>query len=81
MKNGLIKFDHPLRIKWDYLIIFLSIYNCIELPLNAAFKIRKDSNTDSVAEPLNNLIDIMFALDIIMNFRTTYLNQITNEEI
>ena len=30
---------------------------------------------------LNHLIDITFALDIILNFRTTYMNRMTGEEI
>ena len=29
---------------------------------------------------MNNVIDIIFALDIAMNFRTTYLNRLTGEE-
>lgn len=81
LKQGIIKFNHPFREKWDYFIILLSIYNCIELPMDAAFNYRKSENTSGIAEPLNNLIDTMFAFDIIMNFRTTTMNRLTGEEI
>lgn len=48
LKIGIIKFNHPFREKWDYFIIFLSIYNCIELPLDAAFNYRSQINTTSI---------------------------------
>lgn len=81
LKVGIIKFNHPLREKWDYLIILLSIYNCIELPLDASFNYRRQINSTQIQEPLNNIIDTVFALDILMNFRTSYLNRLTGEEI
>ena len=49
--------------------------------MDAAFQYRIERNTVSIAEPLNNVIDFLFAFDIFMNFRTTFLNRMTGEEI
>lgn len=40
LRKGIIKYNHPLREKWDFLIVILSIYNCIELPMDIAFNWR-----------------------------------------
>lgn len=81
LSQGIIKQDHPLRKKWDVLIIAFSLYNCIELPMEAAFDWRALQDTYSITERLNHVIDFMFFIDIVMNFRTTYFNARTGEEI
>lgn len=80
-KHGIIKFNHPLREKWDILIIVLTIYNCIELPFDAAFNYRSNHDPHGITDIINGLIDLMNMLDIVLNFRTTFLNKITGQEI
>ena len=63
-----------MRKKWDFLIIIFSVYNCIELPMEAAFNWRKLHDPNGITEKLNNIIDFLFFIDILMNFRTTFFN-------
>uniref|UniRef100_H3DGF6 Potassium voltage-gated channel subfamily H member 7 n=1 Tax=Tetraodon nigroviridis TaxID=99883 RepID=H3DGF6_TETNG len=61
----------PFKAVWDWLILLLVIYTAILTPYSAAFPY-----------PLNVvdlIVDIMFIIDILINFRTTYVNQ--NEEV
>lgn len=44
MKRGIIKYDHPFRQKWDILIVIVSLYNCVELPLDIAFSWKKGNH-------------------------------------
>ena len=81
LSRGIIKQDHPMRKKWDIIIIVFSLYNCIEIPLEIAFEWRKKNDLFNITERLNTVIDIMFFVDIIMNFRTTFFNSRTGEEI
>jgi hypothetical protein len=55
-----------------------AIYNSIQLPLNIAFKPAIFST--ALFMLFDNLIDICFAIDIIISFRTTYVNQYTGDE-
>ena len=68
----------PLRIKWDLFIIILAIYNSIAIPISLAFSPPSFKYFWVLA--LNNIIDICFLCDIIMQFRTTYFNPITGDE-
>lgn len=59
-----------------------AIYNCIYLPYEQSFL----DNTSCLAslefiDYLNYFIDILFFIDIILNFRTTYQNSQTGEEV
>lgn len=63
------------------LIIVFAVYNCIELPMEVAFNWRELYDPAKIIDKLNNLIDIMFFLDIVMNFRTSYFNSKTGEEV
>ena len=81
LRQGIIKLDHPFRKNWDVLVILFSLYNCIEVPMEIAFNWRIEHDKYQLTERINNVIDFMFAIDIIMNFRTTYFNPRTGEEI
>lgn len=80
-KQGIVKLNHPVRVRWDVLIICFTIYNCIELPIEVGFKWRQSFDTDNVSSLINALIDFFFGLDIIFNFFTTYFHSTTGEEI
>lgn len=80
-KKKIIKLNHPVRVKWDVLIICFTVYNCIELPIEVGFKWRGDFDKNNVSNKINNLIDMFFGIDIIMNFFTTYFHSTTGEEI
>ncbi|XP_072307312.1 voltage-gated inwardly rectifying potassium channel KCNH2 [Eucyclogobius newberryi] len=77
----------PFKAVWDWLILLLVIYTAILTPYSAAFLL--DDQEDQAMQscgyscsPLNVvdlIVDIMFIIDILINFRTTYVN--TNDEV
>uniref|UniRef100_A0A0R3RIP7 Ion_trans domain-containing protein n=1 Tax=Elaeophora elaphi TaxID=1147741 RepID=A0A0R3RIP7_9BILA len=73
----------PFKAVWDWIILLLVIYTAIFTPYVAAFLLREDSSRKArFSEPLeiiDLIVDIMFIVDIIINFRTTYVNE--NDEV
>ncbi|KAB5586487.1 hypothetical protein PHYPO_G00002230 [Pangasianodon hypophthalmus] len=74
----------PFKAVWDWLILLLVIYTAIVTPYSAAFLLgsEKENDTCTYCKPLNNVdlvVDIMFIIDILINFRTTYVN--ANDEV
>ena len=71
----------PFKAIWDWLILILVIYTAIVTPYVAAFTIVKDSKArirGLTTDPLqitDLVVDVLFILDIIINFRTTYVNK------
>lgn len=70
----------PFKAVWDWIILLLVIYTAIFTPYVAAFLLNE--------EPLDNegpivyidlIVDVMFIIDIVINFRTTYVN--SNDEV
>ena len=74
---------------WDWIILLLVIYTAIFTPYSAAFVLseeKKKSSNESIesrySDPLtviDLIVDIMFIVDILINFRTTYVNK--NDEV
>ncbi|XP_073329823.1 voltage-gated inwardly rectifying potassium channel KCNH7-like [Pagrus major] len=77
----------PFKAVWDWLILLLVIYTAILTPYSAAFLLndqeeQKRRECGYSCSPLNVvdlMVDIMFIIDILINFRTTYVNH--NEEV
>uniref|UniRef100_A0A8B9NTZ4 Potassium voltage-gated channel subfamily H member 2 n=1 Tax=Accipiter nisus TaxID=211598 RepID=A0A8B9NTZ4_9AVES len=77
----------PFKAVWDWLILLLVIYTAIFTPYSAAFLLNDQeeaqrNNCGYSCSPLNVvdlIVDIMFIIDILINFRTTYVN--SNEEV
>uniref|UniRef100_A0A8C6NP42 Potassium voltage-gated channel subfamily H member 7 n=1 Tax=Nothobranchius furzeri TaxID=105023 RepID=A0A8C6NP42_NOTFU len=77
----------PFKAVWDWLILLLVIYTAIFTPYSAAFLLndieeRHRRECGYSCSPLNVvdlIVDIMFIVDILINFRTTYVN--SNEEV
>ncbi|KAL8164745.1 UNVERIFIED_CONTAM: Potassium voltage-gated channel subfamily H member 2 [Gekko kuhli] len=77
----------PFKAVWDWLILLLVIYTAIFTPYSAAFLLNDGNEIQRRAcgyscSPLNVvdlIVDIMFIIDILINFRTTYVN--SNEEV
>ncbi|KAM6164566.1 voltage-gated inwardly rectifying potassium channel KCNH6 isoform 2-T2 [Rhynchocyon petersi] len=85
--RGTILHYSPFKAVWDWLILLLVIYTAVFTPYSAAFLLsdqdesrRGDcSYTCSPLTVVDLIVDIMFVVDIIINFRTTYVN--TNDEV
>ncbi|TFK10650.1 cyclin-dependent kinase-like 5 [Platysternon megacephalum] len=77
----------PFKAVWDWLILLLVIYTAVFTPYSAAFLLNEEQeekrwNCGYSCNPLNIIdliVDIMFIVDIIINFRTTYVN--INDEV
>uniref|UniRef100_A0A8R1E1Z0 Cyclic nucleotide-binding domain-containing protein n=1 Tax=Caenorhabditis japonica TaxID=281687 RepID=A0A8R1E1Z0_CAEJA len=75
----------PFKAVWDWIILLLVIYTAVFTPYVAAFLLREMQDTakkSRFTEPLeivDLIVDIMFIVDIIINFRTTYVNE--NDEV
>lgn len=77
----------PFKAVWDWVILLLVIYTAIFTPYSAAFLLseveeQRRRSCGYTCNPLNVvdlLVDVMFIVDILINFRTTYVNQ--NEEV
>ncbi|KAL6098124.1 kcnh2 [Pungitius sinensis] len=77
----------PFKAVWDWLILLLVIYTAILTPYSAAFLLNDQEEAAMQScvyscSPLNVvdlIVDIMFIIDILINFRTTYVNN--NDEV
>lgn len=71
----------PFKAIWDWLILILVLYTAIVTPYVAAFLLsndpleRKHKFTHDPLTIADLIVDILFILDIIINFRTTYVNK------
>jgi competence protein ComGF len=73
----IIKHNSHFRLRWDLFIMLLAIYNCISIPFNAAFAPEANVYYDI----FDICTDFLFFLDIIINFRTSYVHFKTGLEI
>jgi CRP-like cAMP-binding protein len=72
---------HPnkgFKLRWDLLVIFLSVYNSFVIPLQ--FSIPDTFKSLDFFEVLDVCIDWLFFLDILIMFRTSYID-LKSEEI
>ncbi|XP_051970649.1 potassium voltage-gated channel subfamily H member 2-like [Xyrauchen texanus] len=75
----------PFKAVWDWLILLLVIYTAILTPYSAAFLLDGEEDgknciyTCNLLSVVDLIVDIMFIIDIVINFRTTYVN--ANDEV
>ncbi|ELW64819.1 Potassium voltage-gated channel subfamily H member 2 [Tupaia chinensis] len=73
----------PFKAVWDWLILLLVIYTAVFTPYSAAFLLQETEEgrpaPDCALAVVDLIVDIMFIVDILINFRTTYVN--ANEEV
>ena len=72
-----LRYNDNFRMRWDMFIMVLAIYNCVSLPFLVAFE-PEESTLFIISEIL---IDVCFAADIIIAFRTTYMNSKAGYEV
>lgn len=75
----IIKFNHPYKIRWDLFVILLSLYNTFLVPIEVSFN--PDFTNINYFFWADRIIDMFFALDIIINFRYAYIHKRTGDEI
>ncbi|CAI2372401.1 unnamed protein product [Moneuplotes crassus] len=67
------------RLKWEIFIIFLAIWNGFSIPFSVAFYEEDQENIGWLI--VNSFTDFLFFIDVLINFRTTYMDEATSEEI
>jgi Ion transport protein len=76
---SIIPAHSKFRTRWDILIIVFSLWICFTLPVQIAFE---PDWLDGQANYVFNIIsDMVYILDVLINFRTTIRNPLTNDEI
>lgn len=70
-----------MRQNWDIFVMFLAIYNSIQIPIEIAFWPTEEQQQYSVVDAINNITDLFFVLDIVLNFQTTSTDEFTGEEL
>eukprot|EP00347_Sterkiella_histriomuscorum_P006771 403351490 len=78
----IFSYKSKYRMYWDLVIILLALYNCIMIPIEISygddFFNEKDKRQIGLFE---YSIDALFGFDILMSFRTSYLNVTSGKEI
>ncbi|XP_027885593.1 potassium voltage-gated channel subfamily H member 6 isoform X2 [Xiphophorus couchianus] len=72
----------PFKAFWDWIILLLVLYTAVITPYSAAFLLDEHGNPRQrrcgyTCNPLNVtdlMVDVLFIVDIIINFRTTYVD-------
>ncbi|KTG37579.1 hypothetical protein cypCar_00006105 [Cyprinus carpio] len=77
----------PFKAMWDWIILLLVLYTAVFTPYSAAFLLNeleqeKRHICGYTCNPLNvvdMIVDVLFIIDIVITFRTTYVNH--NDEV
>ena len=72
-----LRHNDNYRMKWDMYIMLLAMWNCISIPFDVSFEAQKND----IYIACEYFIDICFAVDIVVAFRTTFINTKTGFEI
>lgn len=75
----LVRYNVGWRVYWDLFMMILAIYNCFVIPIQISFN--PPVFNGPIFLVINSIIDILFAVDIVVLFRTTYIDSDTGEEI
>ena len=78
-KTLVIRLNHPYRIKWDLIVMALSIWNSISAPIEIAFAPASFEVSEIIY--FNKIVDYFFIIDIIFNFRTSFINPLSGDEV
>lgn len=68
----IIRYNNPKLLMWDSWIILLALYNSLIIPIEIALE--PDQLKGVQFTLIGLIIDLFFILDIIIAFRTTFLN-------
>ena len=66
--NGIILPNNGLKNKWDIYVMFLLLYTALFVPYRVCF----EDSTSSAMQVFDYMMDISFAIDIILTFFSAY---------
>lgn len=61
------------KLKWDLIVMASAIFNCFSIPFKVAFE-PEEMNKQYFAI-MNSFIDLVFLIDMFVNFRTTFMDE------
>ncbi|CAI2376015.1 unnamed protein product [Moneuplotes crassus] len=67
------------KLRWDLYIMLLATLNCFQVPYTLAFS--EEGEEPLFLSVINWLLDVSFIIDLIIGFRSTYVNEKTGKEI
>mmetsp|Transcript_14030 Transcript_14030/g.26271 ORF Transcript_14030/g.26271 Transcript_14030/m.26271 type:complete len:855 (+) Transcript_14030:2623-5187(+) len=76
-KKWMLRPTDTWRIRWDLFIMACAVYDCFIVPLEISMM--HEEHLDLFLVTI--LIDVVFAMDIVFNFRTTYYDHVTGDEV
>ena len=76
-EKTLIHPDSRFKIIWDLIVIMLSVYNSVLIPYDFAYSVKHSI----LLEIFDRIVDVVFVIDIFINFRTIYRDSKTDDEI
>ena len=68
----MMRINDRMRINWDLFVMACATWNCFSVPLAISLIPNAFDITGLVV--MDFIIDFFFLIDIILNFRTTYIN-------
>lgn len=76
-----ISHESAFKVTWDWFVLALVLYTAIEIPFSNAFlgntkqskSIWEELSSGQAREIANVIVDVMFIIDIAINFRTTFV--------
>jgi len=74
-----VKGSGKARLRWDIFIIVLSVYNSFTIPLTISFS--PPILSSPYVACFDAIVDFIFLIDIIITFRTTFLDPKLGEEV
>lgn len=78
-QKWMFRYGHPYKVKWDILVMSFAAWNTVQIPIEVAYEPSEFDN--KYLYWFNNFIDFIFFVDILVNFRSAYINQKTGEEV
>jgi hypothetical protein len=75
----MVKMQGKSRQYWDFLILGLSVYQAIVIPLQICMA--ADNFNSPLIITFDSIVNLIFLMDILIRFRTTFIHPITGEEV
>lgn len=75
----IINHDSKFKMRWDVLILVISVWNSFSIPIDIAFQPPFFQHPTN--QICNHVVDAIFMLDILIHFRTSTLDEISGEWI
>lgn len=75
----MIRCGSTFKLYWDIIIITMALYNSIIIPIEIAWNVSELSSAAEIV--VESAINMVFMIDIFLNFRITYISSISGDEI